>query len=149
MCWVLLLPICLSGCRTPVSLPPVNLKQPGWTVRNGQAIWHRQRGGEGVAGEILVATRADGRALVQFSKNPFPLVVAQCTTNAWTVEFPPQDKHYSGHGKPPERIIFLQLPRVLAGLPPPKSWSWQPLKGGGMRLKNQASGEALDVFLEP
>lgn len=135
------------GCRTPVSIPPVNLDQPGWTVHNGQAIWHRKRGGEGVAGEILIATRPDGRAFVQFSKNPFPLVVAQCTATAWSVEFPPQNKHYSGRGRPPQRIIFLQLPRVLSGWPPPRGWSWKKLKNGGMQLEDLSSGEALDVYL--
>lgn len=148
----LLLPLILlglgNGCRTPVSFPPVDLNQPGWTLKQGQTVWHRQAGGEGVAGEILVASRPDGRAFVQFSKNPFPLVVAQCTTNDWMVEFPPQDKRYSGHGPPPPRIIFLQLPRVLSGLPPPKGWSWQKLNNGGWRLKNRSSGEFLDVYLE-
>lgn len=136
----------VAGCRTPVSLPPVNLNEPGWTVRRGQAIWRRKRGGQGVAGELLVATRSDGQAFVQFSKNPFPLVVARTTSNAWSVEFPPQNKHYSGHGLPPHQIIFLYLPRVLSGLPPPHDWSWQPVGQGGWLLENHATGESLEVY---
>jgi hypothetical protein len=137
-----------GGCTT-VSLPPANLKAPGWTVHTGQAVWRRKPGGEGIAGELLVATRSDGRAFVQFSKGPFPLVVAQSTPEVWTAEFPPQNAHYSGHGLPPQRIIFLYLPRVLAGLPLPRRWSWQPLRTGGWQLLNAESGESLDVYFRP
>lgn len=148
--WILsvLLSLFCAGCAT-VTLPPVNLKQPGWTVRQGQAIWRRQRGGEGIAGDILVATRPDGRAFVQFSKTPFPLVVAQSTPKAWTVDFPPENKHYSGRGRPPKRIIFLQLPGVLSGQPPLRNWSWRKLADGGWRLENNVSGESLDVYFNP
>jgi hypothetical protein len=138
----------VAGCCTTVPLPPANLKEPGWTVRTGQAVWRRQAGGEGIAGELLVATRSDGRAFVEFSKGPFPLVVAQSTPQVWTVEFPPQNVHYSGHGLPPQRIIFLYLPRALSGLPLPKHWTWQRLGTGGWRLLNERSGESLDVFLD-
>jgi hypothetical protein len=143
-----LLGLLAAGCAT-VTFPPVNLKEPGWTVRQGQAVWRRQRGGEGIAGEILVATRTDGRALVQFTKNPFPLVIAQSSPRAWTAEFPPQNKRYSGHGAPPPRIIFLQLPRVLAGRPPPKHWSWRKQDDGGWLLENVTTGESLDVYFNP
>jgi hypothetical protein len=145
---LLLTAVAAGGCAT-VTLPPANLKQPGWTVRQGQAVWHRKRGGEGIAGEILVATRPDGRAFVQFSKGPFPLIVAQSTPKVWTAEFPPENKHYSGHGRPPQRIIFLYLPRVVAGRPPPRGWSWRPLSQGGWRLENQGSGESVDVYFNP
>ncbi|MDB6056500.1 MAG: hypothetical protein JWO95_344, partial [Verrucomicrobiales bacterium] len=70
----------LAGCRTMKPLPPANLKEPGWTVREGQAVWKRKASEPEIAGEILLATRSDGRAFVQFSKNPFPLVIAQSTT---------------------------------------------------------------------
>jgi hypothetical protein len=144
----LLLVFFVAGCAT-VSFPPINLKNPGWTVRQGQAIWYRRRGGEGIAGDILVATRPNGRAFVQFSKNPFPIAIAQSSPKAWSIEFPPENKHYSGHGSPPQRIILLQLPRVLTGLPPPPGWSWRKLGNGGWRLENQVSGESLDVYFNP
>jgi hypothetical protein len=138
-----------AGCRTPVSLPPVNLKEAGWTVRSGQAVWRRERGGEGLAGEFLAATQPAGRSFVQFSKGAFPLAVAQSAPQAWTVAFPLWNEHYSGRGRPPARIIFLQLPGVLAGHPAPRGFSWEPLEGGGWRLGNQSSGEALDVYSDP
>jgi len=138
-----------AGCRTAPTLPAINLREPAWTVHSGQAIWRRKRGGEGIAGEIIVGTTLDGRAFVQFSKSPFALVVAQSTPKAWSVEFPPQNKHYSGRGRPPRRIIFLQLPRVLSGLPPPDDWTWQRQSDGSWRLENPKSGESLDVYLNP
>ena len=133
------------GCST-IEIPSANLKEPGWTVRHGQAVWRRTRGGAGIAGEILAATRPDGQAFVQFSKGPFPLVVAQSTAKAWRVEFPPENKHYSRHGLPPQRIIFLFLPRVVSGQPPPRGWSWQRLTQGGWRLENLRSGESLELY---
>ena len=145
---LLLLVLFAAGCAT-VSFPPVDLKQPGWTVRQGEAVWRRQRGGEGIAGDLLVATRTNGRAFVQFSKASFPLVIAQCSPEAWTVDFPPQNKHYSGRSAPPQRIIFLQLPRLLSRLPLPKNWSWQKQSDGGWRLENRATGESLDVYFNP
>lgn len=138
-----------AGCGTPVPLPPVNLKEPGWTVRRGEAVWRRERGGEGIAGEFLSATRPDGRAFVELSKDAFPLAIGQTAPQAWTIEFPLQNRHFSGHGQAPSRFIILQFPQVLAGLPPPRGISWQPQKGGGWRLENRSSGESLDIYLDP
>ncbi len=32
------------GCATVKPLPPINLKAPGWTVREGQAVWRLAHG---------------------------------------------------------------------------------------------------------
>ncbi len=127
------------GCHSVPRLAPVNLKEGGWTVREGQGVWQAKKGRE-VAGEILLATSKDGRAFVQFSKNPFPLIIAQSTTNTWEVEIPTQNKRYSGRGLPPARLTWLYLPRVLSGQPPPKGWSWKTLENNGGRLENRAKG---------
>jgi hypothetical protein len=156
-CWLvgvgaLLLVVLLAGavgCGTPVRFAPVDLKEPGWTVRRGEAVWRRKRGGDGIAAEFLAATRPDGRAFVQLSKDAFPLAVGQTSLAEWSVEFPLANGHYSGRGPGPNRVILLQLPRVLAGLSPPKGITWAPLKNGGWRLENMSSGESLDVFLDP
>src|SRR5947209_13050077 len=88
-----------TGCRMMRRpLPPVNLQEPGWIVREGQAVWRTKRGAQEIAGEVLVATRSDGRALVQFSKNPFPLLIGQITPHSWELRVPTQNKRYSGHG---------------------------------------------------
>jgi len=134
-----------AGCRTMKPLPPADLKEPGWTVREGQAVWKRKADAPEIAGEILVATRTDGRAFVQFSKNPFPMVIAQSTSKGWQVETPTENKFYSGHGQPPARLIFLYIPRLLAGQPAPKGWTYQKL-GDGYKLENHASGESLEVY---
>ena len=143
----LLLPLLflLTGCATTSTPSPVNLQEPGWTVRQGQAVWVRQRGGEGIAGEVLVATRADGRAFVQFSKSPFPLIIGQETPQWWSVEFPPQNKKYAGRGVPPKRIIWLYLPRALSGKAPPQNWAWRE-DATGWGLENRASGESLEGY---
>jgi hypothetical protein len=138
---------CVMGCRSPSQPPALNLAEPGWTVRHGEAVWRRERGGGGIAGELLAASRADGQAFVQFSKGSFPLIVAQSSPRGWMAKFPlARGQQHSGRGRPPTRIIFLQLPRVLAGLPPPKHWTWQSLPGDGWRLENGNSGESLEVY---
>lgn len=134
------------GCRTVPPLAPVNLNEPGWTVRQGQAVWKRQRQAPEIAGEILLATGPNGRAFVQFTKNPFPLMIAQSTAETWQVEAPMENKRYSGRGKPPARLIFLWLPRALAGQTLPREWKWQQLQNNGWRLKNEATGEWLEVY---
>src|SRR5258708_3062502 len=55
---LLLVLLGVVGCRTAAPLPVVNLKEPGWTVREGQAVWRRDRKAPEIAGDILVATRS-------------------------------------------------------------------------------------------
>jgi hypothetical protein len=136
----------LTACQTAGPLPPVDLKQPGWTVRQGQAVWTRQRGAPEIAGEIVVATTPDGRAFVQFSKNGLPLLIAQSTSHAWWVEVPTENQHYSGHGQPPQRLLLLFVPRALAGAPLPPGWKWQRLENNGWRLENSTRGESLEGY---
>src|SRR5690349_12996809 len=73
------------GCATIPRLPAADLKEPGWTVHEGQAVWKSKRGASEMAGEILVATRPDGTAFVQFTKTPFPFIIARATTNSWQI----------------------------------------------------------------
>jgi hypothetical protein len=132
------------GCRAlGPSLPRANLQEPGWTVREGQAVWHLPQSTVELAGEVLVATRADGRAFVQFTKTPFPLVSGQTTRKLWEVDFPPEQRHYFGWGTPPERIIWLYLPRALTTRPLPKNWSWHEDKNG-WKLENRTKKEFLE-----
>jgi hypothetical protein len=135
-----------TGCLTAgPPLPAVNLKEPGWIVREGQAIWRRKDGEPGVAGEMLVATAPGGRAFVEFSKPPFPIVTAQTTSSQWEAQFPAQSRRYSGHGAPPKRLIWLYLPRVLLGEQPPANWSWHKDENG-WRLENGTTGESVEGF---
>lgn len=146
---LLLLLIGATGCRTLVPpLPKVDLQEPGWTLREGQAVWHLPKSAQEIAGEVLLASRSDGRAFVQFIKPPFPLVIAQMTSNRWEVEFPPQNRRYAGRGKPPKRLIWLYLPRVLCGEAPPKNWIWRQ-DNNRWHLENSAQRESLDGYFNP
>jgi hypothetical protein len=112
-------------------------------------VWQTKSGAPEMAGELLLANRPDGRTLVQFSKGPFPFMIAQLTTNSWEVQVPTQNQWYSGHGQPPKRLILLYLPRLLSGAPPPKGWHWQWLDQDHWRLENPRSGETLEGFVSP
>ncbi|HZQ48011.1 MAG TPA: hypothetical protein VFC07_13415 [Verrucomicrobiae bacterium] len=127
----------------------MNLSEPGWTVQQGQAVWRTERNAPEIAGDLIVAANPDGRSVLQFTKTPLPFVVAQTTTNTWQIQFVPRHKTYSGRGTPPTKIIWLYLPRCLAGSPPPKSWSWQRVENDGWRLENRTTGELLEGFLNP
>ena len=133
-----------TGCRTGPPLPPVNLKEPGWTIRQGQAVWYTAKGQE-FAGDVLVGTKGQERSVVQFTKTPFTLVMAQISDHHWQVEFPPQHRHYSGHGQGPTRVIWLYLPRALSNGSLPEKFKWHQDQQG-WRLENTANGEFLEGY---
>ena len=137
---------CAAGCQMVPRLPPANLSSPGWQIREGQAVWRMKRDAPEIAGEVLLATAAGGRAFVQFTKTPFPFLIAQSTTNTWQAELPTQNRRYSGRGKPPQRLIWLYLPRLLSGAAPPKGWEWQQSEGNRWRLENRKTGEMLEGY---
>jgi hypothetical protein len=133
-----------TGCRTGPPLPPANLKEPGWTIRQGQAVWHTAKGQE-FAGDVLVGTKGPDRSVVQFTKTPFTLVMAQISDNKWQVEFPPQNRHYSGHGKGPTRVIWFYLPRALSSESLPEKFKWHQDEQS-WRLENTGNGEFLEGY---
>jgi hypothetical protein len=140
--------MCPASCSFIPPLPAANLAEPDWCVREGQAVWRMKWDAPEIAGETLLATRGDGRAVVQFTKTPFPFLIGQTTTNRWQAELPTQNRRYTGHGNPPKRLIWLYLPRVLAGAPPPKGWQWHDLGEGRWRLENPKTGEMVEGYLE-
>jgi len=141
--------LCAVGCQTAPPLPPVNLKEPGWTVREGQAMWRAKRDAPEIAGEILLATHPDGRAFLQFTKTPFPFVIARAEPDSWQIEMPTRNKRYSGRGKPPGRVLWLQFLLVLSGSAPPQGWSWRAPKDGRWRFENLSTGELLQGYFTP
>src|SRR5438105_2797703 len=112
------------GCHTLPPLAPANFSEPDWRVRQGQAVWRSGRSAPEIAGEILVATRTNGDSFIQFTKTPFPLVVAQQTGHQWEIQFPTENKRYSRRGNPPIRLIWFWLARALTGEPLPKKFLW-------------------------
>jgi predicted small lipoprotein YifL len=139
----------LAGCGSLAPLPEADLKQPGWVVHQGQAIWRPKRGGTEIAGELLVATRPGGDVFVQFTKEPFPMVIARGSSSQWQIESPLQNRRYSGRGRPPSRVIWLSLASAVSGEPLPKGWSWQKLENNQWRLSNASSGETLEGYFNP
>jgi hypothetical protein len=98
-----------------------------------------------IAGDVIVAMQGGARSMIQFSKTPFPLLTAQTLDNRWEIEFPPQKKRFAGRGTPPKRLIWLYLPRVLSGTPPPENWVWQE-GSKGWRLENGETREWIEGY---
>jgi hypothetical protein len=139
-----------GGCRSLPPQPPLDLSEPGWTIRQGQAVWKAKPATEGIAGDLLVALHWNGRSVVQFTKPPLPLVAAQRDTNYWQIQFFAQSKAYSGRGRPPERLLWLQLPEHLVSVVAATvdtDWSFSRERGSSWQFTNHLSGESLDGFL--
>src|SRR4051794_40070814 len=107
--------LALAGCRTAPLLPPANLSEPGWRVQQGQAVWKARRTAPEIAGEVLLATGPHQRTLMQFTKTPFPIVVAQTLSNRWEIQFVPERRTFHGRGQPPKYFGWLHLPPALSG----------------------------------
>ena len=75
------------GCRSIPPLPPADLSTPGWRVQTGQAVWKPTRTKSELVGELLMATNANGKFVVQFSKTPFTFATAQVAGDRWQIEF--------------------------------------------------------------
>ena len=136
----------LLGCATVPPFSAVNLTDPGWTIHQGQAVWKPKADAPDIAGEILVGTRSNGQTYAQFSKNPFPIVIAQTTTNTWQLELPMRNKRYSGRGNPPKRMIWFAVPKILAGNPSPDDWSVQKNSKSWL-LEHKRTGEWVELYL--
>ena len=143
-----LLVLAFISCRTVPDLPAVNLSEPGWTLRQGQAVWRSERGKPEIAGELVYATRGD-RAMLQLTKNPLPFVTAQISGEQWQIEFAPQRRKFSGTGVPDERLLWIHLARALNGIKPPATLRFAANGPHGFLLENPKSGETVSGFLNP
>jgi len=139
----------LAACRTAPPMSRADLSAPGWKSLQGQAVWRAGHHAPEIAGELLVATHVSGRVLLQFTKSPFPLVIAQTSTNGWQLEVPAQGRFYSGRGPWPARVIWFELPPALAGRAMPNRWRWRLAENRSWRLDNPATGESLEGWLNP
>src|SRR6266542_4241732 len=114
-----------GACRTVPHLAPANLSEPGWTIREGQAVWRPRIGAPELAGELLVAIQRNGETLLQFTKTPLPFVVARTTATHWQIQFVTGHREFSGFGQPPAQIGWLHLASCVAGTAPPPEWRWK------------------------
>ena len=114
----------------------MDINQPGWTVRQGQAVWKSKANAPEIAGELVLATRPDASSFLQFTKTPLPFVVAQTTSNSWQIQFVPQNRTFSARGRPPARLLWLQLPQCLLGRCDEKRFEFSTLENGNQFLRN-------------
>ena len=144
---LVLLVLC-CGCRTTTQ-SLFTATGPGWHVQQGQALWQPRQGLPEIGGDLVLASNADGRALIQFDKTPLSMVFVQTTPDRWLIRFPQRNMGFSGHGSGPTRFAWLYLPAALAGkqLPPVLHFERKP--DGGWRLENTHTGESLEGYLSP
>ena len=139
----LLLVFCAS-CRTASPLQPVDFSAPGWRVQQGQAVWKPSQSRPELAGDLLLATNANGNFFVQFSKMPFSLATAQVSGDQWQIEFGADKFSWHGHGAPPNRFGWFQLPRALCDTNLGGNWRFTRVDASSWRLENSHTGEMLE-----
>ncbi|HEY5232653.1 MAG TPA: hypothetical protein VIK35_03865 [Verrucomicrobiae bacterium] len=140
---VFLLAVLAAGCRTAPPLPPADFSAPGWQVQQGQAVWKPSSSSPELAGDLLLATNANGNFFVQFSKIPFPLATAQVSGDLWQIEFGADKFSWHGSGTPPDRFAWFQLPRALLGENLDGGWQFKNVETNSWRLENPRTGETL------
>ena len=144
-----------SGCRSLPPLSPADLSEPGWTVWRGQAVWKPDAEAPEIAGDLLLMLNANGSALVQFAKPPFPLAIARTTPGAWQIESPSQGIRHTYPGEPPARVAWFQLARSWRTASVVKPWEWNsdPIRDTErgrdicFQLRNSSTGEAVEGYL--
>ena len=136
------------GCQTIPPLARVNTAEPGWSMRQGQGVWRVNTEAPEIAGEVFLASNSDGRALLQFTKNPLPFVTVQTSNDLWQIEFVPQKRRFSGKSTPTPRLIWVHLARALTGTKPHEPLTFSS-SGQDWRMENLQSGETISGFLNP
>jgi hypothetical protein len=132
------------GCRTATPLPPADFSAPGWRVQQGQAVWKPSFNRPELAGDLLLATNANGNCFIQFSKMPFPLATAQISGGQWQIEFGADKYSWQGRGTPPDRFVWFQLPRELLDANTAGNWKFAHPAFLSWRLENPRTGETLE-----
>jgi hypothetical protein len=139
----LLIAAFFCGCST-APLPPADFSAPGWRVQQGQAVWKPSSSRPELAGDLLLATNANGSCFIQFSKMPFPLATAQISSGQWQIEFGADKFSWHGSGTPPDRFAWFQLPRALLGQNLNGNWHFENVMSNSWRLENAHTGETLE-----
>lgn len=140
-----------ASCQTPPPLPQTDLSKPGWKTHHGQALW-RPPGAESteIAGELLVAAGPDNQSFVQFSKTPFPIVIAKKFGERWQIEFVPRRRTVKGGDRGAARFLWPHLADILLreqSVPAP--WMRRDSRNAQWSFSNPVSGETLEGYLAP
>ena len=138
-----------GGCMTSPDKILFTTNDPGWTVRQGEAIWRPGSKHPELAGEIVLAQNPDGRSSLQFTKTLMPVTLAQISKTNWLIQFPSQRLGFTGRGRPPQRFTWLYLSAALTGETLPDNFHFTRSPDGGWRLENQRTGEFVEGFLSP
>ncbi|MFN7140965.1 MAG: hypothetical protein ACK4UN_16670 [Limisphaerales bacterium] len=137
-----------TACRTVPEFATVDFTQVGWKSKSGQAVWKVNHEAPEIAGDVLFATNQEGRVALQMTKTPFPMVVAQLQGNKWQIEFPTENRRYSGRGEPHRRLAWLHLAKALRGDPVASPWTFQRIDAESWKLENPRTGEVIEGFLQ-
>jgi hypothetical protein len=144
---VAILCLVFCGCSSFAPVPPLDLAAPGWQVRQGQAIWKPADDKPEITGDLLLSLHPSDGAFIQFTKT-LPIVSARLSAKSWEIEFPPENKRYSGRGQPPKRIGWLQLIRAIEGHEVPGRWTLIRPSNQFVGLLNAETGERLEVHFQ-
>lgn len=126
----------------------MNLSEPGWVIREGQATWKKSPSGPALSGKLLVALNTDGRNVVQFQPVAGEPVRAQFSTNCWQVQLPGEARIRTGQGELPQNSIWLQLPEGLLGNSAMDTeWMMNRDRGKPWRFYHDVTGESLEGTL--
>ena len=124
--------------------PAADFSAPGWRVQQGQAVWKPPGDRPELAGNLLLATNANGNFFAQFTKDPLPLATAECLDGRWRLEFGADAHSWRGRGEPPARFVWFQLPRALLDGKAAGPWHFSYVTTNSWRLENRQTGEALE-----
>ncbi len=127
-------------------MPAEDISQPGWSVRQGQAVWKASAEATEIAGELLVATHPKRGLVLQFIKTPFPIVSGQVNPDGWRISFSGA-REFAGRGDPPTRISWFQLSAAVQGGKVPREWIFQRTSQRKWRLENRKTGEYIEGYL--
>ncbi len=116
-------------------------------MQQGQALWRSKKDAPEIAGEVILATNTNGRAFIQFLKNPLPLVTAQISPQGWQIEFIAEKRQFGGRGIPPKQLLWLHLLSGLEHTPMPSGLEFGKIPEGGLRIGNKGTGESITLFL--
>ena len=137
-----------AGCRSLPPIPPADLTAPGWSVKQGQAVWKPNQFRPELAGELLLATNTNGDFLVEFTKTPFTLATARQYSGQWRVEFGNGRHAWQGRGTAPRLFSWFELPRSLAGEKTSRGWRFTQTNAT-WRLESWRNGEWLEGAFPP